>query len=332
LSAATPDAADTRGVLFERLIDDAGLFPPARKPMAAAVADHRRAHGGSSAWMLGRFICPAARLEEFAGEEPGADWEIGCLLAPEPDDWPATVRSELEKVRAYAGAGTVRAIELPLPSDAPGSGVGEAASAVDEAAAEVGEVGFEPLPLFLEVPAAVGENELIASLEAIAGAPADGEPTGRCAPAAKLRCGGATAAHFPDDRRVALFVTTCRRLDLPFKLTAGLHHPFRTRDPETGALQHGFVNLLAATAFASAPGSAPEPAELEPIVAERERDAFEIDAGGIAWRGARVGPEAAPAARRLFRCFGSCSFAEPLEDLAALELLPASNLAAERDG
>jgi hypothetical protein len=329
LSAATPDAADTRRLLFERLIDDAGLFPPARKPMAAAVADHRRAHGGSSAWMLGRFICPAARLEEFAGEEPGADWEIGCLLAPEPYDWPATVRSELEKVRAYAGAGTVRAIELPLPSDAPGRGVGEAASAVDEAAAEV-EVGSEPLPLFLEVPAEASENELIASLEAIAGAPADGEPTG-CAPAAKLRCGGATAAHFPDDRRVALFVTTCRRLDLPFKLTAGLHHPFRTRDPETGALQHGFVNLLAATAFASAPG-APEPAELEPIVAERQPDAFEIDAGGIAWRGARVGPEAAAAARRLFRCFGSCSFAEPLEDLGALELLPASNLATERDG
>jgi hypothetical protein len=327
LSAATPDAADTRGVLFERLIDDAGLFPPARKPMAAAVADHRRAHGGSSAWMLGRFICPAARLEEFAGEEPGADWEIGCLLAPEPDDWPATVRSELEKMRAYAGAGTVRAIELPLPRDAPGRGVGEAASAVDEAAAEVGEVGSEPLPLFLEVSTAVGENELLASLEAIAGAPADGEPTGRCAPAAKLRCGGATAAHFPDDRRVALFVTTCRRLDLPFKLTAGLHHPFRTRDPETGALQHGFVNLLAATAFASAPGGAPEPVELELIVAERRPDAFEIDAGGIAWRGARVGPEAAAAARGLFRCFGSCSFAEPLEDLRALELLPASNLA-----
>jgi hypothetical protein len=104
------------------------------------------------------------------------------------------------------------------------------------------------------------------------------------------------------------------------------------RDPETGALQHGFVNLLAATAFASAPGGAPEPAELEPIVAERQPDAFEIDAGGIAWRGARVGPEAAAAARRLFRCFGSCSFAEPLEDLDALELLPASNLAAERDG
>jgi hypothetical protein len=331
LSAATPDAADTRGVLFERLIDDAGLFPPARKPMAPAVADHRRAHGGSSAWMLGRFICPAARLEEFAGEDPGSDWEIGCLLAPEPDDWPATLRSELEKVRAYAGAGTVRAIELPLPSDAPGRGVGEAASAVDEAAAEV-EVGSEPLPLFLEVPAEVSENELIASLEAIAGAPADGEPTGRCAPAAKLRCGGATAAHFPDDRRVALFVTTCRRLDLPFKLTAGLHHPFRTRDLETGALQHGFLNMLAATAFASAPGSAPEPAELEPIVAERQPDAFEIDVGGIAWRGARVGPEAAAAARRLFRCFGSCSFAEPLGDLGALELLPASNLAAERDG
>jgi hypothetical protein len=328
LRATTAEGGDARRVLFERLIDDAGLFPPARKPIAEAVADHRAARRESAAWMLGRFICPLARLEELTKEDPGADWEIGCVLAPEPDDWPASVRSELKGVRAYAGGGTMGAIELPVPSDTP---VREVASAVSEAAAE-GEGGSEPLALFLEVPAAGGEPELIAWLEAIAEARARAEPAGRCAPAAKLRCGGPTAGHFPDDRRTAAFISACRRLDLPFKLTAGLHHPFRTRDPETGALQHGFVNLLGATAFASDPGGAPGTAELEPIVAEREPDAFEIDAGGLAWRGARAGPDAAAAARRLFRSFGSCSFAEPLEGLAAHDLLPAADLVAKRDG
>jgi hypothetical protein len=323
---------DIRRVLFERLIDDAGLFPPARKPIAEAVADHRAARGDSAAWMLGRFVCPVARLEELAKEDPGADWEIGCVLAPQPDDWPATVRSELKDVHAFAGEGTVGAIELPVPSEPPGNRVREVASAVSEAAAEGGGRESEQLALFLEVAAAGEERELIAWLEAIAEARAGAEQTGRCAPAAKLRCGGPTAGHFPDDRRAVTFISACRRLDLPFKLTAGLHHPFRTRDPETGALQHGFVNLLAATAFASDPGGAPGPAELEPIVAELQPEAFRIDAGGLAWRGARAGPDAAVAARRLFRSFGSCSFAEPLGDLAAHGLLPASDRTAERNG
>jgi hypothetical protein len=308
------------------------MFPPARKPIADAVADHRAARGGSAAWMQGRFICPVARLEELAKEDPGADWEIGCVLAPKPDDWPATVRSELKDVRAYAGEGTVRAIELPVPSEPSGDRVREVASAVSEAPAEGGVGESEPLALFLEVPADGEEPELIAWLEAIAEARAGAEPAGRRVPAAKLRCGGPTAGHFPDDRRAAVFISACRRLDLPFKLTAGLHHPFRTRDPETGALQHGFVNMLAATAFASDPGGAPGPAELEPIVAERQPEAFEIDAGALAWRGARAGPDAAAAARRVFRSFGSCSFAEPLEGLAAHDLLPAADLATERDG
>jgi hypothetical protein len=282
--------------------------------------------------MLGRFICPVPRLAELAKKDPGADWKIGCVLAPQPDDWPATVRSELKDVHAYAGGGTVGAIELPVPSEPPGNRVREVGSAVSEAAGESGERESEPLALFLEVPAAGEEPELIAWLEAIAEARAGAEQTGRCAPAAKLRCGGPTAGHFPDDRRAAVFISACRRLDLPFKLTAGLHHPFRTPDPENGALQHGFVNLLAATAFASDPGGAPGPAELEPIVAERQPEAFEIDAGALAWRGARAGPDAVAAARRLFRAFGSCSFAEPLERLAAHDLLPASDPAAERNG
>jgi hypothetical protein len=333
LTAATAGAADTRRVLFERLIDDAGPFPPARKPIDEAVADHRAARGDSAAWMLGRFICPVARLEELANEDPGADWEIGCVLAPKPDDWPATVRSELKGARAYAGGGTVRAIELPVPSDPRGGLAREVTSIMSEAAAAGGEHGSDPLDLFLEVPGAAGEeSKLIAWLEAIAEARAGGEPAGGCAPAAKLRCGGPKAGHFPDDRRAAVFISSCRRLDLPFKLTAGLHHPFRTRDPGTGALQHGFVNLLAATAFASDAGGAPGPAELEPIVTERQPEAFEIDAGGLAWRGARAGSDVAAAARRLFRSFGSCSFAEPLEGLAAHDLLSAPDLAAERDG
>src|SRR6185437_5209246 len=62
-----PVSAAARAVL-EGAVDYAGLFPPAGLGMAAAVANYRRYRAGADAWALGRFVCPAARLEEFARE------------------------------------------------------------------------------------------------------------------------------------------------------------------------------------------------------------------------------------------------------------------------
>ena len=59
---------DGRRALLESLVDYAGLFPPAALPMPDAVAEYRDARRGEHHWMLGRFLCPASRLEELAGE------------------------------------------------------------------------------------------------------------------------------------------------------------------------------------------------------------------------------------------------------------------------
>src|SRR5688500_5186576 len=100
---------DARRVVLDRFIDDAGLFPPARKPMERAVADHRAARAGAHAWMLGRFLCPVSRLAELAQAEPDADWRLGAI-ADRQDR-----RGDLGRVAAYDGPGTVDAIELRLP-------------------------------------------------------------------------------------------------------------------------------------------------------------------------------------------------------------------------
>ncbi len=51
--------------LLDGLIDYAGLFPPAALGMEDAVASYATYRRGPFAWMLGRFIVPAARLGEF---------------------------------------------------------------------------------------------------------------------------------------------------------------------------------------------------------------------------------------------------------------------------
>ena len=58
----------TRGAriaLLERLIDHAPLFPPASLPLSEALEEDRLAQESPHAFMLGRFVCPASRLEEL---------------------------------------------------------------------------------------------------------------------------------------------------------------------------------------------------------------------------------------------------------------------------
>jgi hypothetical protein len=111
---------------------------------------------------------------------------------------------------------------------------------------------------------------------------------------AKLRCGG---ARVPPVEEVAAFFAAARDLELPFKATAGLHHPVRTER------EHGFLNFLCAADRAC--DGAGE-AELREVLGAT--DARALGTGSAA-------------GRELFVSIGSCSFSEPVEDLRALGIL-----------
>ena len=56
--------------LLAGLIDYAGLFPPASLSMEQALANYARYREGEHAWMLGRFVVPAARAAEVPADVP----------------------------------------------------------------------------------------------------------------------------------------------------------------------------------------------------------------------------------------------------------------------
>lgn len=115
---------------------------------------------------------------------------------------------------------------------------------------------------------------------------------------AKVRCGG---AEVPPARALGRFLRVCREAGVPFKATAGLHHPHA----EEG--QHGFLNVLAACAFA-------DEAALT--------DAVELTRDALRWRGREAGAEELARVRREeLVAVGSCSFFEPVADLQELEIL-----------
>jgi len=121
---------------------------------------------------------------------------------------------------------------------------------------------------------------------------------------AKVRCGGATVPRIP---ALAEFVQGCRRLQVPFKATAGLHHPVRAGD------EHGFLNLLAAAVFG----------DEEEALAEEDPSAFGATPDEFSWRGHSANAEEIARARiDLFVSFGSCSAQEPIDGLEGLGFLP----------
>jgi hypothetical protein len=60
---------DARRALLTRFFDHAPMFPPASLPAPEALAEDRRARGSEHAWMLGRLVWPAGKLDELPQEE-----------------------------------------------------------------------------------------------------------------------------------------------------------------------------------------------------------------------------------------------------------------------
>src|SRR5450631_3594907 len=51
---------------------------------------------------------------------------------------------------------------------------------------------------------------------------------------------------FPSDDQIAFFIAQCRDCGIPWKATAGLHHPRRHWDASLSVWHHGFLNVFGA--------------------------------------------------------------------------------------
>jgi hypothetical protein len=301
------DAVDATTVLLYDLIDYAGLFPPASLAMAPAVANYDAYSRSEWNWILGRFIVPAARLgefeEAFAGlptPAPGfPSWRLSVLLGSDPVADVARIREFTQGVTNSASGrrAIVESVEVKVAN-------------ADEVTRLSGIVPAE-LATYFEIPLS-GCGECIAAV-------AD------CGRRAKIRTGGETADKFPARESVIEFIRLCAAARVPFKATAGLHHPLRsehrfTYQPESASgIMHGFVNVFLAAAFLRAGMNANLAVQL---LEEQSAHVFHFDLDGAGWREHRLSRDEIAAARRGFSIsFGSCSFTEPIDDLRSLHLL-----------
>ena len=319
-SGSIPKAAQA---LAQGLIDYAGLFPPAKLDVPTAVENYARYLRSERAPMLGRFICPAAKLgevtkhaamlmpgtfatsgyREMAGD--GEPWRISAIV---PHHSQTPIEDSLEQIRAFnhhheaedAGLAVVDAIETPIKE------VGEIDALLD--------VVPEQLAIAIEVPVLTAPGgDIRGSIAALAGTGA----------AAKIRCGGVTQDAFPSARQIAEFMVACRTAAVPFKATAGLHHamPGEYRltyddNPPMGHM-HGFVNVFTAAVLIGA--KAIDADQATAILEDTDPTSFVLTADTVSWRD-HTAPIATVAEQRsrFALSYGSCSFDAPTEELADL--------------
>lgn len=305
--------------LLTGIIDYAGLFPPAKLPMEPAIRNCARYRSEPEAWMLGRFICPAARLAElspFVEELFASGAPLGVSALGRGGDTAEAFRAGLTadlqaiaEFRARHGSRVVvDVLEVKLPADIfrPGYGAcaigGFLCDEADRASAEA--AGLRP---FFEA-GFTGEwrDNLGHVLHFLRGG-------------FKLRCGGLEAAAFPTPEQVAYVIANCAAGRVPFKATAGLHHPLRQPDAPLGVTMHGFLNVFGAGVLAAARGLSEE--QVRPIVEDDDATHFAFDDAAFRWRELSASIEQIVHGRELFTSFGSCSFDEPRDDLRALGLL-----------
>jgi hypothetical protein len=305
----------TLGILMEGLIDYAGLFPPASLGMDAAARAYAGYRESPEAAWLGRFVLPAGRLPEFArslsalgdGAAKAPAWRLSALLGPDP-------AGDLAAIAAFhrdMPAGAARVDSVELKADSPDAVRAALAALPRDPARSADVAGVAAYDAYVEIPLGVDPAPLLAAVAAAGGR-------------AKVRTGGVTPSAIPPAAPVARFLAACARAGVPFKATAGLHHPVRslrrlTSEPDgPEAVMHGFLNVFLAAAFAR---QGLDEASLAALLEETDPAAFAFDGGGAGWRGRRLAAAELAASRRDFAlAFGSCSFEEPRADLKEMRL------------
>lgn len=298
--------------LLAELIDYAGLFPPAGLDMPAVVANYAKYVQSEHSWMLGRLIVPLSRIDEFESatldllptNQDDMPWMISALLPPvDQCDFDKAIDRISHFNCSHAdpkrGLALIDTIELKASTSAM---IDDALDAIPEEFAA-----------FFEIPTAGDPRGMIAALAGTSGR-------------AKIRTGGVSPELIPPTSDVLAFIRACAEARVPFKATAGLHHPVRDVHPLTyedtapTARMHGFLNVFLTAAALSTKRLDESP--IEALFEENDPGAFTFEDTGVTHRDIHIECEKLARARESFcLSFGSCSFEEPVNDLFHLGLL-----------
>ena len=300
--------ADASRLLLDGVIDYAGVFPPAALALPAAIRHYAHDRASGAGWMLGRFVCPATALEQFSEEaDPFFPRDAGAIPWRISVTGSGDLAADLAAIAAFNERHRVCFDECGAVVDSYEVRVTDAQAIETVAAAVPPEIAT-----FLELPL----DRADALMPAVAA-------TGR---RAKMRTGGITPEAFPTPDAILRFLQVCIDHGVAAKATAGLHHPvcgtYRLTYEEGGphGPMFGHLNLLLAAAALS---RGTPVAVARALLTESDATRLRCDATQVTWNGdagvVALDREAVAHTRAsMLVSIGSCSFAEPVDELRAI--------------
>ena len=294
---------DSIRALLTEIVDYAGLFPPSALSMPEAVGNYAAYKNSNYSWMLGRFIVPVSRLgeflesaNEFLPHNEIKRWHLSVLASENIDE-------TIDKIEDFNNANIESVICDALEVKA------ETSTQIETTA----KIIPSDLMTYFEIPIGRDLGDLVSTLAIYK-------------QRAKIRTGGVTVNAFPKSETIVRFMRTCLAANVPFKATAGLHHPLRCFNPLTyksdapEGKMNGFLNVFLAVALLQQGYNSNIIIDL---LNDEDADNFLFNDNGVLWREEYFISTAQM--RRLREkniiSFGSCSFDEPVTDLQEIRLL-----------
>jgi hypothetical protein len=300
---AAPPALRT---LVAGVVDYAGLFPPAALDMATAVANYATYRASDDAWMLGRFVVPVTRLDEWNAA-------VTALPTAQRDVWNGARVSALLSGEFASEASRIAAFNAVAPFGVH-IDVAEGRTSTADAVLAMAAAMPDDVMLYCELPHA---SDPLSLLHAVRSANVR----------AKIRTGGVTPDAFPSPDEIVRFLRRCVEVGVTAKATAGLHHPLRgefrlTYAPDAvRGVMYGYLNVFLAAAALRIGADA---AIARAILTETRGESFVVRDDAVIYAPDCVEtvtllqPSLASMRAGGVVAFGSCSFREPVDELAAL--------------
>ena len=315
---------DSLSTFMRNIIDYAGTYPPANLDLETAYKNYVTYLHGDDNWMLGKFIVSAKKLislsilDEF--ERMMKPIETTVLLNSENVifEYYSSLNNDIMNIKEFNVDGfKINSFELKLPLELNiVDNFNKIPEFLDRTYDIISNSINYPAKLFIEL----GINDewkylMPIFIEILAEFRNKNNDVGY-----KMRTGGTTAVSFPTVEQVAFAIYTCNDVKIPFKATAGMHHPFRHFDDEIKTPMHGFLNVFGAGVITYKYKLSK--VFLSQIISDEEIKNFKFDNKGFSWNNFTVTKDEIEYARNNFMTsFGCCSFDEPREDLRNINLL-----------
>ncbi|MDP1541287.1 MAG: hypothetical protein Q8L72_11640 [Moraxellaceae bacterium] len=302
---------------MSRIIDYAGLYPPANLSLEEAFKNFLDYQDSPDAWMLSRFVIPAKRLPHLTPLMPASASELSFTAlgrsGASADEFLSNLKLDLDEILAFRETHRATVIVDMFEAALPSSTLTDATQTHDLIKSASDLFNKNGITVFFESPP--GEDwqpraeNLIRALRKL-----KDRHVGF-----KLRTGGVTADAFPTTEQVSWTIAAVRDAGVPLKCTAGLHHPIRHYNDSVQTKMHGFLNVFGVGVLAEAHELSQ--AQIQAILEDENPKNFTFDENGFVWKGLRVATSEITKSRLFATSFGSCSFDEPREDLRNLGML-----------